>query len=251
MARLPHFSLAPLALAALLGCGEPADGDPEDPGAGAPAARLPFVESPLPEERFQLVSDIGDTLEFAVTSTDDLTRLARYRRVAGGVDSLVAVIHARTKSPVQSVQRIHSATGSLLAGIEYGRGFDGQARLILSSSRGEQRDNIRTPPPILDAAQLPLTLKALRSSAPDSFSFNYVAPFERKALAARIDSRETVLATPGGEVPAREIHLRVSGLEERYWFEPSSPHRLLQLQEVTRNVTWSRPSVPAAAGSGR
>lgn len=250
MAHLPHVSLAALALAALLGCGQPDEG-PGDPGAEAPAERLPFVEAPLPEERFQLVSDIGDTIEFAVTSTDGHTRLARYRRVAGGIDSLVAIIHARTKDPVESVQRIHSQTGSLVARVEYGRGFDGQARLILSSAGEERRDNIRTPPPTLDAAQLPLTLKALPSGAPDSFSFNYVAAFERKALAARLDSRRTTLVTPAGDVPAREIHLRVSGLEERYWFEPSPPHRLLRVQEVTRNVTWSRPSVPAAAGPAR
>ena len=243
MRRLQLFSL----LAAALACGgadEPQDGEPAD------SPRLPFEERALAEDDFILVSDIGDTLRFRTAPDGDVVRLSRYRRMLGGVDSVVVVMDATNRKPIESFHRFHAGGGSVTARIEYGRGFDGQARLTITSPDGERRDNIRTPPPALDAAQLPLVLSALRFAVVDSMSFNYVAPFEGRALAARLDVRDSI-ADPGRGSPVHEIRLRVRGLEERYRFGLHPPHPLLTLEEVSRNVTWTRPAVPSASGGGR
>jgi hypothetical protein len=104
-------------------------------------------------------------------------------------------------------------------------------------------ENLRTPAPYLDAAQIPLTLSALDfSMVPDTISFNYVAPFEKKALAARIimgplDS----LRVDGVDVAAWPVRVEVRGLEEVYWYAaPPGRPRLLRIEEPTRGLVWMR-----------
>ncbi|HUP01729.1 MAG TPA: hypothetical protein VM737_09460 [Gemmatimonadota bacterium] len=231
-------------LAGLAACGEP-DEAPADPLAREDS--LPLTARALPAGTFSLVSDIGDTLRFRVSPAGETIILARYRRAAGGVDSAVAVIDAESKAPLASFRRIHTADGSVTAELLYGRGFDGQARLTLTAPQGRQEDNIRTPYPALDAAQLPLVLSALHFGAPDTASFNYIASFEKEAFPARLEIGALV-SLPGNEpVPAPSgpaafrVRLRVSGLEERYWLAAEPPHRLLRFEETTRNVTWTLP----------
>ncbi len=211
----------------------------EEPAQDVPG--LPFSDAVLPADSFHLVSGIGDTLRFRTSQAEAGTRLARYRPGADGVDSLVALIEPRSKVPISSFQHRHLQSGSVTAQVLYGRGFDGQARLVLATSESRAEDNIRTPPPVLDAAQIPLTLGALRLAESDSVSFNYVAPFEKRALAARVVVTSDTLETAGGSLPAWRLELLVSGLEERYWLDAEPPHRLLRIEEVTRDVTWNRP----------
>ncbi|MGH7572263.1 MAG: hypothetical protein ACREMK_10510 [Gemmatimonadota bacterium] len=233
------FPASTLLLAALAtgfaACEREADQPPGDlPG-------LPFSDAVLPTDSFYLVSEIGDTLSFRTSQAEAGTRLARYRRVQGGVDSLVAFIEPRSKAPVSSFQHRHLQSGSVTARVLYGRGFDGQARLITATEEGQREDNVRTPPPVLDAAQIPLSLAALRLADADSLSFNYLAPFERQALAARLVVTGDTLETASGSRRAWRLRLLVSGLEERYWLDAEPPHRLLRIEEVTRSVTWNRP----------
>ena len=235
MARFPA-SIPLLAALALLfpACERPPEEEPPDvPG-------LPFDGAALVADSFRMVSVIGDTLRFAVTPTRAGTRIARYRRVEAGLDSLVAVVNPATLVPVSSLQHRHLTGGAVTAEIQYGEGFDGQARLRLSAARGQREDNIRTPPPVLDAAQIPVSFSALDLGMLDSLSFNYVAPFEGRALAARVVATPDTLSIGGTEHAAVRLRLLVSGLEERYWFEAEPPHRLLRFQEVTRNMTWDR-----------
>jgi hypothetical protein len=235
MMRFPA-SIPLLAALALLfpACEQP----PEDAPPDAPG--LPFDGAALVPDTFRMVSVIGDTLRFAVTPTRAGTRIARYRRVEAGLDSLVAVVNPTTLVPVSSLQHRHLTGGAVTAEVHYGQGFDGQARLRLSAARGQRDDNIRTPPPALDAAQIPLSFRALDLGAVDSLSFNYVAPFEGQALAARLVATPDTLSIGGAERAAIRLRLLVSGLEERFWFEAEPPHRLLRIQEVTRNMTWDR-----------
>ncbi len=236
MARFPAPTLLLAAFAAgFASC----DRRPDGPIEAVP--ELPFSDAAFPADSFQMVSGAGDTLRFRTSRAAAGTRLARYRRVAGGVDSLVAVIDPATKTPISSYQHRHLESGAVSAEVLYGRGFDGQARLVTASQEARREDNVRTPPPVLDAAQIPLVLSALRLAHSDSLSFNYVAPFERRALAARLVVTADTLDTLGGSRPAWHLLLLVSGLEERYWLEAEPPHRLLRIEEVTRNVTWDRP----------
>ncbi len=236
MRRYPASTL----LLAALAMGFPACGrQPEEEPADVPG--LPFSDAVLPPDSFFLVGATGDTLRFRTTQAESATRLARYRRLPGGVDSLVALIEPRSKAPISSFQRRHLQSGSVTALVIYGRGFDGQARLIMATGDRQDEDNIRTPPPVLDAAQIPLSLATLRFGEADSLSFNYLAPFEKKALAARLVVSEDSLVTDAGSRSAWRLRLLVSGLEERYWLDADPPHRLLRIEEVTRNATWDRP----------
>jgi hypothetical protein len=187
-----------------------------------------------------MVSAHGDTLRFRISSAEGGARLARYRHLRAGMDSLVALIDPDTKAPIASFQRRHLEAGSVTAQVLYGRGFEGQARLLLATPEGRREDNIRTPPPVLDQSQLPLTLTALPFTNTDSLSFNYVAPFEGRALAARLMISADTLDTAQGSRPAWRLKLLVSGLDERYWVDAEPPHDLLRIEEVTRNETWTR-----------
>lgn len=235
---MPRFpaSIRLLATLAVLipACQRPPEEAPSD------TPRLPFDGTALGPDSFRMVNGLGDTIRFTVTPTRAGTRIALYRRVEAGVDSLVAVVEPATLTPVSSLQHRHLTGGAVTAEIQYGEGFDGQARLRLSAARGQREDNIRTPPPVLDAAQIPVSFTALDLGTLDSLSFNYVAPFEGRALAARVVATADTLSIGGTEHAAVRLRLMVSGLEERYWFEAEAPHRLLRFQEVTRNMTWDR-----------
>jgi hypothetical protein len=235
MTRFPASISLLAALALLLPACERS---PEEAPPDVPS--LPFDGAAIGPDSFRMVSGIGDTLQFAVTPTAAGMRIARYRRVDPGVDSLVAVVDPATLLPISSLQHRHLTGGAVTAEVQYGRGFDGQARLRLSAARGQRDDNIRTPPPALDAAQIPISFRALELDAVDSLSFNYVAPFEGQALAARLVATPDTLSIGGTQRAAVRLQLLVSGLEERYWFEAEPPHRLLRIQEVTRNMTWDR-----------
>jgi hypothetical protein len=239
MARFPA-SIPFLTAFALLfpGCERPAEAPPEQ--APPAATGLPFDGAALEPDSFRMVSGIGDTLRFTVTPTGAGTRIARYRRVQAGTDSLIAVVEPGSQTPVSSVQHRHLTGGAVTAEVEYGPGSVGRARLRLSAARGHRDDNIRTPPPALDAAQIPLSFRALDLDAIDSLSFNYVAPLEGRARPARLVVTPDTLSIGDAAGPALRLRLLASGLEERYWFEAEPPHRLLRIQEVTRNMTWDR-----------
>lgn len=243
--------LAALAVSFATGCGEQDRSSPEvDPDkSGAETATIPFAfGEPLStgDGDFILVSDAGDTLRFRATSVENgrYVRLVRTRRMPAGLDSVAALIDGRTKAPIASYQRRHTEAGdSIVARVSYGTGFEGQARLTLITPDATGSENLRTPDPLLDAAQIPQTLSALDFSTPDTISFNYVAPFEQRALAARVEIGDLDTLRIGGEpVPAYVVSLRVQGLEERAWFAASpGRHRLLRYEEPTRGVTWTRP----------
>lgn len=213
--------------------------------AGEEIATIPFAERDVDADDFVLVSDAGDTLRFTGVSVDDAPhlRLVRTRRTPAGLDSVAALIDVRTKEPIASYQRRHTEEGdTIVARVSYGTGFEGQARLTLTTPRETGTQNLRTPSPVLDAAQIPQTLSALDFSAPDTISFNYVAPFERRALAARVViGRADTLRLDGADVAAFPVTIRVAGLEERAWFAAANGHRLLRYEESTREVTWTRP----------
>lgn len=218
--------------------------DPEE--AGEEIATILFAERGVPAEDFLLVSDQGDTLWFAAVRVEDAPylRLVRTRRTPAGLDSVAALIDIRTKEPIASYQRRHTEAGdSIVAHVSYGTGFEGQARLTLTTPDGTGSANLRTPDPILDAAQIPQTLSALDFSTPDTISFNYVAPFEKRALAARVETGGLDTLRIGGQaIPAYRVTFRVQGLEERAWFAaPPGRYRLLRYEEPTRGLTWTRP----------
>lgn len=235
---MSHFPASTWLLAGLAAGFASCDRGSDGPIEAVPV--LPFAAASLPADSFRMVSGAADTLRFRTSRAEEGTRLVRYRRVAGGIDSLVAVADPATKTPISSFQRRHLESGAVSAEVLYGQGFDGQARLIMASEAGRREDNVRTPPPVLDAAQIPLVLGALRLAEYDSLSFNYVAPFERRALAAQLVVTADTLETDRGSFPAWRLRLLVSGLEERYWLEADPPHRLLRIEEVTRNATWDR-----------
>ena len=237
MARIPlALLLAASAAAPILACRDEA-------ATVEPTAGLPFVRGAEGGD-FAMVSESGDTIWFRAHLTGDgpYIRYVRFRRAEGGLDSLAATIDVRNKAPVASHQRRHVAGGFVAADLLYGAGFEGQARLTLSNDEGQLVDNLRTPAPHLDSAQIPQTLAALDFSRPDTFTFSYVAPFEKAALNAQLvlGPLDTLdLAT--GPAPAHAVTLRYAGIEERFWFAaPPGRYRLLRWHEVTRGVTWTR-----------
>lgn len=240
-------ALAALAVSIATGCGEDASVSESDAErAGEEIATIPFAERGVADDDFVLVSNAGDTLRFSGANVQGgpHVRLTRTRRTAAGLDSVAALIDARTKEPIASYQRRHTEDGdTIVARISYGTGFEGQARLTLTTPRESGGENLRTPSPVLDAAQIPQTLSALDFSAPDTISFNYVAPFERGALAARVViGRADTLRLDGADVAAFPVTIRVAGLEERAWFAaPPGRYQLLRYEESTRDVTWTRP----------
>lgn len=212
-----------------------------DPDAGE--ERLPLRPEALVAETFALVDRSGDSLRIAIEERDgSRLRIARYRTGLAGTDSLVALVDRGTQRPIRSFRRSHDDGGSVTALVEYGRGFDGQARLVLAADDGRRREeNLRTPPPVLDAAQVPFSLAALPFDEPTTLHFNFVAPFERRALAARLEIHPDQRLVRAGEgVDAHRVDLRVAGLDERYWFAFDPPHRLLRIEERTRGVVWDR-----------
>lgn len=234
MLRVP-LSLSTLALAcALAACG----GEERH----SLTAGLPFSDRPIPTGETILAAG-DDTLRLTATPLDRerRIRLARYRSVAGEIDSLIAVVDQTTKAPLRSFYRVRRHDGgTATASVAYGEGFEGQARLVLTSG-GRVDENLRTPSPALDLAQVPLTLTALDFTSPDSLSVNTIAPFERRAVPSRlvIGSR-TSLRLPEGAVETVSVRFVVAGLEEQYWFEIDPPHRLVRLREITRGTTWTR-----------
>jgi hypothetical protein len=239
MRPIPPFPA--IAMAVAFGCGEPAPA-PVEPAGSA----LPLDSAPLPAGESHLASD-GDTLSLAVLAPEgDRQRLVR--SVSGGApDSTSVLVDVATKRPIESDRVAVTGGGdSVTARIEYGEGFEGQARLTLGGSQGSAVENLRTPPPSLDEGQLPLTLTALRFGDADSVHFNYVAPFEKEALAARLLLGPLESLRIGEiERAAWPVLLQVSGLQERYWFAEEPPHELLRLEEITRGRTWTRVESPA------
>lgn len=229
-------SLPPLAVAVALAACADQPPPPPDPATAA----LPFGSAPLASGEWRFVSD-GDTLRLVVRPPED-GRQQLLRVVSGAADDRTTVlIDAATKLPVESRRVALTAAGdSVTAHVEYGRGFEGQARLALSTADGSAEENLRTPPPSLDAGQLPHVLSALPLTDADSLHFNYVAPFEKEALAARLlVGRPEELRVGETVVRATRVRLQVSGLEERYWFSERSPHALLRIEETTRDRTWT------------
>jgi hypothetical protein len=95
-------------------------------------------------------------------------------------------------------------------------------------------------------------LAALDFEANRVVSFNFVAAFNQRAIPARLEIETPRLIGHRGErVRAYPVHLRVSGLEERYWFAADPPHNLLRIEELTRQITWSRPCTPRAGSRSR
>jgi len=240
-----HVPLSPPAFAliwfvSLASCG-PGDGQvPLTEG-------VPFTDREIPAGETVLVSGEGDTLRLSATPADrrGRVRLARYRPVATGIDSVVTVIDRETRAPLRSFHRAHrSEGGSVTASVAYGEGFEGQARLVLTTDEGRLSENLRTPAPGLDAGQVPLTFTTLAFESVDSLSVNYIAPFEQRAVPARLVIAEPrTLRLSGEAVETIPVRLVVAGLEEAYWFERNPPHGLLRMQEVTRGVTWTRASL--------
>lgn len=231
MRMIPPFWL--LGLVPLLGCGETEQ--PPDP-----TTSLPFDAAPLAPGEQRLVSGRGDTLRLLVLPPEDgRQRLVTLRSRA---DSSSVLLDVETKAPIESYRRAVSGAGDTVSALlEYGRGFEGQARLTLTAPQGHATENLRTPPPALDAGQLPLTLTALPFDGADTLHFNYVAPFEKRALAALLVVGPVDTVRIGGEaIAAWPVLLRVSGLEERAWFATAPPHALLRLEEPTRRRTWTR-----------
>lgn len=254
MHRIPLPPLA-LLLSLPLACGEEEAGPRRAADeATAEIATVPFADRGIETGDFALVSARGDTIRFRVRRLENrpAVRLVRLRSRPAGIDSIAALVDAETKEPIASYHRVFTADGdSLVAQVAYGTGFEGQARLSLTTPRVTATDNLRTPDPVLDAAQIPLTLSALAFGEPDTISVNYVAPFERQSLAARLvlGGLDT-LRLEDEEVPAWPVKLQVSGLEERYWFSaPPDRYRLLRLEETTRGAVWTRVDAAASIPS--
>lgn len=250
MHRIPLPPLA-LLLSLPLACGEQESGPRRAvDGATAEIATVPFADRGIETGDFALVSAGDDTIRFRVRRLENrpVVRLVRLRSGPAGTDSIAALVDAKTKEPIASYHRVFTADGdSLVARIVYGTGFEGQARLSLTTPRVSATENLRTPHPLLDAAQIPQTLSALAFGEPDTISVNYVAPFERGSLAARLvlGGLDT-LRLEGEELPAWPVKLQVRGLEERYWFSATPDrYRLLRLEETTRGAVWTRVDATA------
>lgn len=242
-------SIAGLLVALAGACGGSESPAPEPGRAGEPVA-LALVPGDLPglfPGGASFVSGAGDTLVYGVETLeeDDRLRLWRVRRSAAGTDSVAAIVDAATGAPIESWQwRLGGSGERLTAHVVYGAGFEGQARLVLTSEEGRMEENLRTPLPVLDAAQIPQILARLDLSSPDTVPFNYVAPFEREALAARIVIGAAAVPPAGGGDPAIPVRVQVGGLEERYWFAaPPAAPRLLRVEEPTRSLIWM-PAAP-------
>ncbi|MDX1623563.1 MAG: hypothetical protein R3199_06250 [Gemmatimonadota bacterium] len=243
-----------LAPALVAGCGE--DGrEPEPEEATAEIETIPFADRALPVGGHALVSEAGDTIRFLVRRAEDRAYLELVQRRTGpaGADSVAALIDPDTKEPVASYHRRFTEEGdTLVARVAYGTGFEGQARLSITAPGADVDDNLRTPDPVLDAAQIPQTLSALRFGRPDTIPFNYVAPFEREALAGRLlVGRPDTLRIDGASISAWRVDLQAGGLEERYWFSTApDPYRLIRFREITRDRTWTRVGAADAAEEG-
>lgn len=236
-----RFGLLAL-LGPLMSCGEPAP-----PAADPDVASLPLASAPIATGETTFVSGAGDTLRLSALAPENGRQLLVRVQSGESRDSTAVLIDAATKAPLESFRLASTAGGdTVTAQIEYGGGFEGQARLTLTSGGDTRGENLRTPPPALDAGQLPLTLTALSFDQMDSLHFNYVAPFEQDALAARllIGPPET-LRTGGVSLAARSVLLQVSGLEERFWLAERPPHAILRLEEITRARMWTRAEPPA------
>jgi len=208
-----------------------------------PGPTLPFGDRAIEDRDFAMASADGDTVWFrAEDAGDGRVRLARYARSDGGLDSLAAVIDAMTKLPVESYQRVTTSEGTVIAETIYGAGFEGQAHRTVTSARGRLVEDLRTPEPYLDPAQLPQTLAALDIARTDTITFNYVSPYEELARnALLVVGRRETIRLPSGPVAAVPVHLRVSGHEETYWFAPDSDGaRLVRWRDRRRGVTWDR-----------
>jgi hypothetical protein len=234
-------SIPPFCLLGLLGlvasCGEPPPANDH-----FALASLPFASPPISSGETTLVSGAGDTLRLAALAPENGRQRLVRTQSGESKDSTAVVIDVATKVPLESFRLAATAGGDTVsAQIEYGRGFEGQARLTLSAGGDTRVENLRTPAPALDAGQIPLTLTALSFERMDSLHFNYVAPFEQDALAARllIGPLDT-LRIGGVPLAARTVLLQVSGLEERYWLAERPPHAILRLEEITRARTWTR-----------
>ncbi len=209
----------------------------------APSPVLPFTDRAVEDRDFAMTSVAGETLVFRATDVGGgQVRLARYRRAGGLRDSIAAVVDAAGKRPVSSYQHLTTGGGVVTGAIAYGEGYQGQALLTVTTPAGRMSDNLRTPEPYLDAAQLPQTLAALDFSRPDTIHFNYVSPFENVATSALLTvGRLDTLRLAQGPAPAWRVHLKVSGLEETYWFAaPPGGYRLLRWRDERRRVTWDR-----------
>ncbi|HUP18694.1 MAG TPA: hypothetical protein VM778_01940 [Gemmatimonadota bacterium] len=226
-------SIVPLLGAVLVACC-----GTEEP-APAPTGAVAIRFSGPPAEGGTFVSGEGDTLRLSSVAIPSEPWILMVRSQAG--DSAAVRVDARTLAPLESYRRHRTDDGdTLVATIDYGAGFEGQARLILARGASRSADNLRTPEPYLDATQIPLTLAALDySMTPDTVSFNYVSPFEQRAVAARLmlGSFETLRAS-GAAVPARQVRVEVKGLAEVYWYDPVG--RLLRIEEPTRGRVWTR-----------
>lgn len=240
-----HVPLSPLAFAlvgaaTLTSCGS---GDGRVPLTEG----LPLADREIPAGETVLVSNGGDTLRLSASPAgrDRRVRLARYRRVETGIDSVVVVVDRRTRAPLRSFHRVHRSQGSSVTGsVAYGEGFEGQARLVLTTDEGRLSENLRTPAPALDAGQVPLTFTTLAFGSVDSMSINYIAPFEQRAVPARLIVAEPgTLRLAGETMETILVRLVVAGLEEAYWFERNPPHELVRMREVTRGITWTRAPV--------
>jgi hypothetical protein len=243
MRTIPPFCLPVLLglTGLLVSCGEP-ETAPDRPGV----ASLPVGSPPIRMGQTTLASGTGDTLRLSALAPENGRQRLIRTQSGESMDSTAVVVDVATKVPLESFRLAATAGGdTVTAQIEYGRGFEGQARLTLSTGDGTRVDNLRTPAPALDAGQIPLTLTALSFDRVDSLHFNYVAPFEKDALAARllIGPSET-LRIGGVPLTARPVLLQVSGLEERYWLAEQPPHAILRLEEITRGRTWTRAEAP-------
>lgn len=243
-------SIAGLLVALAGACGGSESPAPEPGGSGEPPAHLALVPADLPglfPGGPPFISGAGDTLVYGVETLEDGDRLRlwRVRRSAAGTDSVAAIVDAATGAPIESWQwRLGGSGERLTAQVVYGAGFEGQARLVLTSEEGRMEENLRAPLPVLDAAQIPQILARLDLSAADTVSFNYVAPFEREALAARLVIGAPAVPPAGGGAPAIPVRVQVGGLEERYWFAaPPEEPRLLRVEEPTRSLIWM-PAAP-------
>lgn len=237
-------TIPPFCLFGLLGLTGPlaSCGEPESPADQPVVASLPFASPPISTGETMLVSGSGDTLRLSALAPENGRQRLVRTQSGESKDSTAVVIDVATKVPLESFRLAATAGGdTVTAQIEYGRGFEGQARLTLSVGDDTRVQNLRTPPPALDAGQIPLTLTALSFDRVDSLHFNYVAPFEQDALAARLlIGPSDTLRIGGVSLAARTVLLQVSGLEERYWLAEQPPHAILRLEEITRARAWTR-----------
>jgi len=242
MLRIPLVLLFAAWAAAPLACRE-------EEASDAPTAGIPFDRhGHFDAGPFTMTSGAGDTLWFGIEFSDGpYARIVRVRRTRAGIDSLSARIDVRTKAAISSHHEVQTSEGAHTAEVLYGAGYEDQARVTVTTPRGRRVDNLRAPPPYLDPAQLPQTFSALDFARPDTFTFNYVAPFENDALNAQVViGALEALDLPTGPTPAYPVRLRVSGLEERFWFAaPPGRYRLLRWHDATRGVTWIRAEPPA------